>query len=160
MPADGSEFLALVEKAVAAGNADTPSFATALGLHRGVSGYVYHTVPVVIHAWLRFPRNFRGGVDAVIRCGGDADSTAAIVGGIIGAGVGKAGIPEDWLAGIWEWPRSRAWMERLDERLAAARQSGQPSVPPRLSVPGLVARNLVFLLIVLLHIVRRVLPPC
>jgi hypothetical protein len=32
---------------------DTGTFARSLGLKRGVTGYMYHTVPVVLHAWLR-----------------------------------------------------------------------------------------------------------
>ena len=50
-----------------------------------------------------------------VACGGDTDTTAAIVGGIVGSGVGKAGIPPQWISGIREWPRTVAWMERLAE---------------------------------------------
>jgi len=38
----------------------------------------------------------------VIECGGDTDSTAAIVGGIVGSAVGKAGIPTEWLDDLLE----------------------------------------------------------
>jgi hypothetical protein len=32
--------------------------------------------------------------------------------------VGYAGIPEEWLNGLFEWPRSVTWMRKLAARLA------------------------------------------
>lgn len=154
------DFLQLIDRAVrsAVAGESTTAFADALGLSRGVSGYVYHTVPVAIQAWLRYPRDLRAAVEGVIRCGGDTDTTAAIVGGIVGAGVGRAGIPADWLAGLFEWPRTVAWMERLGERLADA-LAGQSVDVPRLPRVPLLGRNLFFLGVVLAHVGRRCLPP-
>ncbi|QJW92901.1 ADP-ribosylglycohydrolase [Frigoriglobus tundricola] len=40
-------------------NRTTEEFAAALGLTRGVSGYMYHTVPVALYAWLRHPDDYR-----------------------------------------------------------------------------------------------------
>ncbi len=153
-------FLELVTQAVAsaATGATTPEFTTALGW-KSVSGYVYRTVPAALHAWLRWPRDFRAAVTDVIRCGGDTDSTAAIVGGIVGAGVGKEGIPAEWLAGLWEWPRTVVWMEGLARQLHAALTAGTPLRPPRLFIPGLLLRNLLFLSVVVAHVFRRCLPP-
>ena len=68
-----------------------------MGLSRGVTGFVCHTVPICIHAWLSHPGDYRSAVESVIRCGGDADTTAAITGGIVGAAVGRAGIPDEWV---------------------------------------------------------------
>src|SRR5207237_1108787 len=98
----------------------TAAFAESLGLGNGVSGYTYHTVPVALHAWFCKPQDYRAAVLDVVRCGGDTDTTAAILGAIIGAGVGKRGIPNDWLDAIGEWPRSVTWMESLGRRLADA----------------------------------------
>lgn len=134
-------------------------FAASLGLENGVTGYAYHTVPVAIHAWLSHQEDFRQAVMEVVRCGGDTDSTAAIVGGIVGCRVGKDGIPADWLRGLWEWPRTAAWMERLAAQLHAAEASGRPMRPPALSPPGIAARNCLFLGVVLVHGFRRLLPP-
>jgi ADP-ribosyl-[dinitrogen reductase] hydrolase len=136
--------------------------ADALDLHRGVSGYVYHTVPLALYCWLRHPGDFRQAVEEVIALGGDADSTGAVVGGIAGATRGAGGIPVDWLNGLLEWPRSVAWMRRLAECLA--RQfpvDGSPArqKPLPLFWPGLLPRNLFFLAMVLAHVFRRLLPP-
>jgi ADP-ribosyl-[dinitrogen reductase] hydrolase len=146
------------ENSAAAGES-TAAFADSLGLSRGVSGYVMHTVPVALHAWLRHPADYRAAVMAAAACGGDADTTAAIVGGIVGAAVGRAGIPGDWLAGVREWPRTVAWMHRLGRQLAHVMATSRPARPPRLSAVGLLGRNLLFLLVVLAHGFRRLLPP-
>ena len=158
---EGKELLDLIRRAAgsAAGGATTEQFASELGRSRGVSGYVCHTVPVVLHAWFAHPLDFRSAVESVVRCGGDTDTTAAIVGGIVGAGVGREGLPADWLAAIMEWPRTVGWMERLAARLFAVVQSGHAERPPSLPVVPMFLRNMSFLGIVLLHGFRRLLPP-
>ena len=124
---------------------DAPAveLADALGLHRGISGYVYHTVPLALYCWLRQPGSFRQAVEEVVTLGGDADSTGAVVGGIAGATVGAGGIPAEWVNGLLEWPRSVSWMRMLAERLAGqfpaggapARQGPLPVFWPGL-IPG------------------------
>jgi ADP-ribosyl-[dinitrogen reductase] hydrolase len=131
-------------------------FADALGLTTGVTGYSYHSVPVALYSWLRHPDDFRGAVEEVIELGGDTDSIGAIVGGIAGATVGAAGIPADWLDGLLEWPRSVTWMRCLAERLA---ESTTTPAPLPLFWLGLLPRNGLFLSAVLLHVLRRMLPP-
>jgi ADP-ribosylglycohydrolase len=142
--------------------ASAEELADALGLRRGVSGYVYHTVPVALYSWLRHPGEFRQAVEEVIALGGDADSTGAVVGALAGATAGAGGIPGEWLGGLLEWPRSVRWMRRLAARLAerfaaAAEPAGHR--PLLLFWPGLLARNLLFLTAVLAHAFRRLLPP-
>jgi ADP-ribosylglycohydrolase len=161
LTANSTELLTLLERAADSANRGeaTAAFADSLGLQRGVSGYMYHTVPVAIHAWLSHPDDFRAAVLAAIRCGGDTDTLAAIVGGIVGARIGRAGIPAEWLAGLWEWPRSVAWIERLGDRLAAVCSTGTAQRPLPLAVWGVPARNVLFLAVVLAHSFRRLLPP-
>ncbi len=158
---DGDELVQLVAAAVRSSEAgaSTTLFAEELGLKSGVSGYVYHSVPIAIHAWLAHPHDFRRAVMAVILCGGDTDSTAAIVGGIVGAAVGKAGIPGEWLGRLVEWPRSKRWMIALGEQLSAVMESGVKARPIRMAAWGLIPRNVFFLLVVLFHGLRRLLPP-
>jgi ADP-ribosylglycohydrolase len=155
------ELVALVERAVASvqANESTPAFAEQLGLARGVSGYMYHTVPVALHAWLSHQRDVRDAVVAVIQCGGDCDSSAAIVGAMVGAGVGIDGIPGQWRARLIDWPRTVAWMQALAERLDAALVRGESIEAPRLSATAILLRNLFFLAVVLTHGLRRLLPP-
>lgn len=139
---------------LAAGHAPV-AFARALGLEQGVSGYAWHSVPVAIYACLRHPADFRAGLLSVLDCGGDTDTTGAIVGSILGARLGVAAIPPEWLEGIVEWPRSLAVLRSAAGRLAGKSGGG----PVRYFWPGLVVRNAVFLLLVLAHGFRRLLPP-
>jgi len=158
---DGSELTDLLRRATTSVQAheSTIAFSKNLGLEKGVTGYTYHTVPVAIHAWLSHPSDFGKAITTVIQCGGDADTTAAIVGGIVGAGVGSEGIPCELLGGIWEWPRSVNWMRTLGESLVEVTE-GNPSKPlARLNPFALLTRNLFFLTVVLFHGFRRLAPP-
>jgi ADP-ribosyl-[dinitrogen reductase] hydrolase len=134
-------------------------FAAELKLTRGVTGYIAHTVPVAIYAFLRHPDDYRTAVESVIRLGGDTDTVAAITGALVGARVGKAGIPKEWLDRWADWPRSVAWMEKLALKLADGkwRETPQPAVP--LAWWAVPFRNLLFFLVVLGHLFRRLLPP-
>lgn len=155
---DGAELLGLVAsvvESVGRGEA-TERFASNQGHSEGVSGYIYHTVPVCLHAWFSHPADFAGSVGSVIRCGGDADTTAAIVGGIVGARVGPEGIPEHYKQGIRDWPLSVRRLERLGAGMVDT--SVDPAFPPYRWVLRL-PRNLFFVLVVLAHGLRRALPP-
>ena len=128
----------------------------------GVSGWVMETVPAAIYCWLRWPGDFRAAVEQVVLMGGDADTTGAIVGGLVGATAGPGAIPIEWLDGVVEWPRSVGWIRRLAGRLAASADPARDTPPPGplpLFWPGVLIRNAVFLAIVLLHGLRRLLPP-
>ena len=157
----GVELIGLFRQVIDSVNAgeSTKAFTESLGLDRGVSGYTYHTVPVAIHAWLSHPKDFRRAVTSIIECGGDADTTAAIVGGIVGAGVRCDGIPDEWLGGLWEWPRSVRWMRNLGETLADALDGDRPAKSPTANPLAVIPRNLLFLTVVLFHGFRRLAPP-
>jgi ADP-ribosyl-[dinitrogen reductase] hydrolase len=137
----------------------TEQFAEQFGCRGGVSGYIFNTVPVAIHAWLSHPRDLLAAITAGIRCGGDTDTVAAIIGGIVGAGIGPDGIPRRWLDDLCEWPRSVAWMQRLAAATDKAITTGRPVRPPRVWLIAVWPRNLLFAVIVLWHGVRRCLPP-
>lgn len=158
---EGAELATLLQKAVASVSAaeTTIGFAESLGLSKGVTGYTYHTVPVVIHAWLSTPTDLHRAVTTMIQCGGDTDTTAAIVGGIIGAGVGREGIPAEWIRGICDWPRNVRWMEQLGECLADSLDTQSQVQPPVLNPIAIVIRNVFFLFVVLFHGFRRLAPP-
>lgn len=159
--ANAQELLLRLDEVVASVNRgqSTSDFARSNGMDRGVSGYVYQTVPIVIHAWLSHPRDYREAVTAAIQCGGDADTTAAIVGGIVGATTGEAGIPDAWLTGIVEWPRSVKWMRCLAKQMARTHGNANRPAPPETSWLACLIRNLFFLVVVLIHGFRRLFPP-
>ena len=141
--------------------ADAPALTQMLGIRHGVSGYINQTVPVALFCWARWPGDFRTGIETVIGLGGDTDTTAAITGALIGGTAGVGAIPAEWIDGMMERPRSVKWLRRLANALTRAATSNDEktwsAVP--LFWPGLLPRNLLFLLVVLLHGFRRQLPP-
>ena len=133
-------------------------FAAQLGLSSGVTGYVYHTVPVALYAWYRHFGDFESSVQVVLNCGGDTDTVGAITGALAGSSVGVQQIPQDWKQAYVDWPRSRTQLCHLGQAAAQASQ-GQAQAPLNYFWPALLPRNLLFMLIVLAHGLRRLLPP-
>ena len=111
---------------------------------RGPTGYVMQSVPAALGAWLRHPRDFRSAVTEAIALGGDADTVAAIVGGIVGI---VDPPPSEWASALWEPVRGLGYVRRLA-------QGVRPGAPGPLQFP----RNLLFLAIVLSHGLRRLFP--
>lgn len=50
----------------------------------------------------------------------------AILGALSGAAFGPRGIPDRWLAGIVEWPRTTSLLSRVAERLSRQTDSELP----------------------------------
>ncbi len=153
LPPEAGELLDLIQLACESSsrNEEGTIFAANLGLNKGISGYIYHTVPIVIQIWLRHQQDYPTAIKEVIRLGGDTDTTAAILGGIIGARVGKQGIPSAWLDNLWEYPRSVVWMENLARRLAEVCINNKVQKALPLPILPLLIRNLFFFLIVITH---------
>ncbi len=135
---------ALIEKS------SVSEYAVRIACGHGVSGFAPNSVAVVLYGWLRHRGDFERMLTEIIACGGDTDSVAAIAGGICGAEMGEQGIPAAWIAGICDWPRSVNFIRRM------AQTHGNP---PHVFWPAALLRNLFFLVIVLLHGFRRLLPP-
>lgn len=152
---DAGEMLGLLERmreSVAAGDT-TERFADLLGCSEGVSGYILHTAPIALHAAFRHPADYHNAVLSAVACGGDTDTVAAITGGIVGAHVGPASIPEEWKAGLWEPARGVAHLDAVADSLARG-----TTLPPE-PLAAVTLRNLLFLVVVLIHGLRRLLPP-
>jgi ADP-ribosylglycohydrolase len=149
---DALRWLEIVKNALDEGW-DDDHFLAELRCPNGPSGYMYHTVPAVLWAWLKSPFDFHAAITRVVCLGGDADTTGAICGALAGAAVGEAGIPAEWVRGVRDFPRSPVYIRRLTQAAA------DNTFPPRLFWPFIPVRNLLFLIIVLLHGFRRLLPP-
>ena len=162
LPDEGArEFHDLVERAKisAENNEPVTKFAESIGSKKGISGYSYHTVPCVFQVWFKYGDDFETGLQEIIKAGGDTDTAGAIYGGIVGARVGKDAIRKSWINNIIEWPRTVSWMERLG--CAVADAVGEPpsnATCPRYFIPGILVRNVCFLLVVLAHEFRRLVP--
>lgn len=142
-----------IERALAT-NASVDTFAEAIGCERGVSGYVYHTVPVAIYAWLHHFADFQSAVESVCNCGGDTDTVAAISGSLLGATLGHDAIPLEWRRRLMLWPSSKLRLDALVHSLTNLSDLDNSSF----SWPALVAKNLLMIPTVLLHGLRRLVP--
>jgi len=153
------EFVGLLEQVVHhAQQNDIAGLIAALKLGKGVTGYVYHTVPVVLCLALMPTAPLLEKLQQLILLGGDTDTTAAILGGILGAG------QRDWqpcaqaLAQIRDWPLSAASVKRSAQLVHQRLEDGHTRLPLTLG-PLVLLRNLGFLALVLAHGFRRLLPP-
>ncbi len=126
---------------------------------KGVSAYVYHTVPAVIHCFLRNQNDFENGIKEIISTGGDTDTTAAILGSISGAKLGIDKIPQKWIKNIVEWPYSVEYMQKLAIDLNNSLNIENKITYIEKPYIFLLVRNLFFLIIVLFHGFRRLFPP-
>jgi ADP-ribosylglycohydrolase len=70
----------------------------AYGLGNGAGVTAQDTVPFTLWVAARHLGAFPEAIHSCVRAGGDVDTTSAIVGGIVAAHTGRAGIPADWLA--------------------------------------------------------------
>lgn len=160
MDAD-AELTTLVERAARSAEAGESArhFCAANNMEKGVSGYCYGTLAVVLQIWLRHYDDVEAAVTEAVRCGGDTDTVAAIVGGMVGARAGRNRLPRAWLTRLCDWPRSVAWIESLGEQLYRCKDEGRREAPPVVFFPFALTRNLLFILIVLAHGFRRLAPP-
>ncbi len=121
---------------------------------KGISGYVYQTFPCVILAGLRNKWDFQSTITELVAAGGDTDTTAAIAGALCGSCRGVDNIPKAWFMGLKDWPTSGKSLFSLSRALASETKI---KIRAKWS-PLLLARNLVFLMIVLFHGFVRFLP--
>lgn len=119
----------------------------------GVSGYINHTVPAVIYAWLRYYGDYRETISQLISAGGDTDSTAALAGALSGLTVGAEGIPEDWLNGACGWPLKINHFREISQALST--NGAEPRDVPSNFL--FFIRNILSLPIFGFHILRRIL---
>lgn len=96
---------------------DTPPGDAVYALGNGSSVRADDTVPLVVWMCARHLHQFAEAVWQTIRCGGDIDTTAAMVGGVTALACGRDGLPADWLAARepFEGYTARDWIDGEDE---------------------------------------------
>lgn len=129
---------------------DLETFRTEAGFERGVSGFVVHTVPAVVHC-VRRNEDAQGAIEAAVRLGGDTDTTGAIVGAVVGARVGAEALPLEWVEGLLDWPLTVPELRRVGRALANG------AAPPRQRWLAAIPRNVAFTLLLFGHVALRVL---
>lgn len=129
---------------------NTPEFAKEIGLTKSVSGYIYHTLPIALHATYHHKENFKQAIIEVIECGGDTDTVAAITGGMIGSRAQK--LPQEWVKSIVDYPITTHFIKTLSTQL------DNPKIQKAKTTWWIVAfmRNIIFVIVVLISAIRRV----
>ncbi len=84
----------------------------------GISGFIVPTTVMATYCWLRNPTDFRRAVESAVLLGGDSDSVAAIVGGLVGAHVGGQNIPKELIEQLSGYPHGAPWIEKMAERMS------------------------------------------
>ncbi len=128
------------------------------GWERYITGFIVPTTVMATYCWLRYPSDFKRAVQSAIHLGGDSDSVAAVVGGLVGAHVGARQLPKDLIQGLSGMTHNAAWIEKLAERLSHWPHGPDDlhAAPAQPSDPlGQLFRNLVTFPIVLSHVARR-----
>ncbi|MHC4660238.1 MAG: ADP-ribosylglycohydrolase family protein [Planctomycetota bacterium] len=158
---DDGEWNEILSKFSSGFEKDLPvtGFADSIGAVKGISGYMYRTVPVAVYAWLKHYGDFQTTLESVLNCGGDTDTAGAITGALAGAVCGASGIPGEWLGRICEFPRTVGVIREVAQRLAVQSREGGPFRSVTYLWPMLLPRNIFFLIFVLLHGFRRMFPP-
>lgn len=153
------DFLPMLQRALdmAGSNAENAAFLREFQLHRGVTGYIYHTVPAAMFCWLKHRHDYRAALEAVMELGGDTDTVGAIAGALTGLTAGVSSIPSEWVGRLKDWPVTP---ERLRILATALAENTRPN-----GLQGFrfgtcqFLRNLIFIPIVLAHGFRRLAPP-
>lgn len=130
-------------------------FALALNLRKGVTGYAYHTVPVVLYVWSQYRGDYKTGLETLLNLGGDTDTTGAIFGALAGI---DSSIPDDWLSNIKDYPYSPTFLSRQAALQSDAFLSKKKTLPDRFPWYVIPFRNFFFFLLVVIHCFRRIIP--
>ena len=100
------------------------NFEPVLNLWKGVntteienSGYVLHSLNLVMNFFFVYKR-YEMNVIGTLRCGGDTDTNACIIGGLSGILYGMRSIPEKWLEALRYREQIEALCARWEESLA------------------------------------------
>jgi poly(ADP-ribose) glycohydrolase ARH3 len=80
----------------------------------------HQSVPAAIYSAAAH-ESVEAAITFAVRCGGDTDTLGAMAGAVAAARTGASAIPSHWLDALEEGPKGRSHVERLADRLAAAR---------------------------------------
>lgn len=130
-------------------DAHTPS-------ERGITGYMYDTVPAVFWAWRTYRHTPTEGMAWLICQGGDTDTTCAIFGGITGINHHTS---LSIIKGYWCEPViCPKFLLQLSKQAQYVKHTQTPQRPHAFGGVRTLFRNVVFLGVVLLHGFWRLLP--
>ena len=118
----------------------------------GTTGFVVHSVPLAVYAFVRHGRDPMDALTTLISAGGDTDSHAAILGGWLGALHGEARLPLELVGRIQDGSFGPTHLRALAKALGGG--GGAPSYSSLYAL----LRNLALYPVVIAHGFRRLLP--
>ena len=143
-------FLYLFEQSVLNGD-NVSEYAKKLDCINGVSGFIYHTVPVSVYSWYVNYDHPEKAIQDVILCGGDTDTTAAITGALAGCcHYSSDKFLSELLNKICDSPCSVTYLKKLG--IALSQTNAKAPIFHWWLLP---IRNFLFFIIVLTHILVR-----
>jgi poly(ADP-ribose) glycohydrolase ARH3 len=80
----------------------------------------HQSVPTAVYSAVAH-ESVEDAITFAVRCGGDADTIAAMAGATAAARAGAGAIPDRWLDALEQGPKGRSYVESLANRLVAAR---------------------------------------
>lgn len=122
---DTFEIVNLIRKAHSSyiAGESTSDFSSSIGLKSMSTSYIYHTVPLVVHAWFSHPEDFKQGIISLIECGGDTSSMTALYGSIVGARLGVDKIPRELIKNYADRAKSIDELKAIGSKLAKVRKA-------------------------------------
>ncbi len=132
-------------------NESLTDFCLRIGSKKGISGYMYHTIPCVLHVWLR-QLSYKESIIEIISAGGDTDTSSSILGGIISARLGVDCIPNEWITSIQDYPLNVRYLKYISNSLG----KGENIKNSFLFYILRFVRNVFFLLLVYYHLIKRI----
>ena len=100
-------------------DADLQPAELAAELGNGTMGH--QSVPAAIYSATAH-ESVEAAITFAVRCGGDTDTIGAMAGAIAAARAGAGAIPPSWTRALEEGPKGQGYVERLADRLVAARE--------------------------------------
>jgi ADP-ribosyl-[dinitrogen reductase] hydrolase len=76
------------------------------------------TVVMACYCFLRYPKDYYRAVNSASLLGGDRSTLCAVVGGLVGAHVGFASLPESVKNKVLPFPHGQDWMAEMSERMS------------------------------------------
>jgi ADP-ribosylglycohydrolase len=64
---------------------------------KGAIGYTKYSTLLSIYCWIKYYGDYKKSIIEIIKCGGDSDTNAAILGSLMGVSVGYDNLPIEWL---------------------------------------------------------------
>jgi len=90
----------------------------------GQSCHTPDAFPSVVHLIVKYERNLQEALIQSVMAGGDSAARGMIVGMVLGAHLGKGGLPEEWIAGLKKGEEIRSLLDQLRSPAVEIRAPG------------------------------------